>query len=138
MSQTPAKQRSAGAKRRASMQRNWKPEFLQALEDTGTVVQACRVAGISRRGAYDARQSDEAFALAWADVDAKVTDTLERVAVHRAINGSDRLLEFLLKARRPDLYRENTVRVEHSGSVKHDLTSKTDAELDDLEARLSR
>lgn len=117
------------AKVRRTRTRNWKPDFLQALETTGTVVQACRAAGIDRRTAYRARQADETFALAWADVDEKVTETLERVALQRAVEGSDRLIEFLLKARRPEKYRENTVKVEHSGRIGHDLEGMDDDQL---------
>lgn len=103
-----ARQRAAGT---------WKPKFLAAFADVGTVVEACEVAGVGRRTAYQARQADEDFALAWADVEEAVTEGLEREAKRRALDGSDRLLEFLLKARRPDRYREN-VKVEHSGEVK--------------------
>jgi hypothetical protein len=41
-------------------------------------------------------------------------DTLENVAWERAIEGSDRLLQFLLAAHRPEVY-SHRARVEHSG-----------------------
>lgn len=132
------KKPSTAAKIANTRRRDWRPAFLAALEDTGTVVQACKAAQIDRASAYRERQRNEQFALAWADVDAKVTDTLERVAVHRAVNGSDRLLEFLLKARKPDVYRESYVRVEHSGSVRHDLAGMSDEQLDELADQLAR
>ncbi len=43
------------------------------------------------------------------------TDVLEDEAVRRALAGSDTLLMFLLRARRPEKCREN-VRVEHDAS----------------------
>lgn len=109
---------SAGARRRANAQRAWKATFLQALQDTGTVVQACQAAGISRSAAYRARQEDEDFALAWHDVDETFVEILERTAYTRAINGSDRLLEFLLKAKRPAVYRETRLDLHHTGQIE--------------------
>lgn len=97
--------------------RNWRPIFLAALETEGTVWAACVTAKINRSTAYRERQRNEQFALDWADVESKVTDTLEREAVRRALEGSDRMLEFLLKARAPDKYREN-VKVEHAGTLE--------------------
>ena len=70
------------------------------------------------------RQRDDQFALAWADVEEASTEELERVAVRRACEGSDVLLIFLLKARRPEKYRDN-VHVQHSGHVDHDLKRMT-------------
>lgn len=129
----PANQKASRARRTGRT--DWRPTFLRAFETTGTVVQACRAAGIDRRTAYRERQRNEEFALAWADIDEKVTETLERVALQRAIDGSDRLIEFLLRARRPETYRDN-VRVEHSGRVQHDLQAMSDEQLDQLAAQL--
>jgi hypothetical protein len=115
----------------------WKPKFIQALTDGTQVNEAATVAGISVRTAYNHRQSDEDFALDWADAIEAGTQELERVAIQRAKDKSDVLLIFLLKARRPDVYRDN-VKVEHSGSVKHDLSGMSDAELLELDARFAR
>ena len=84
------------------------------------VAEACKAAGIGRRTAYDERQRDEQFALAWADVLEEATEELEQVAVRRAREGSDTLLIFLLKARRPDVYRDN-VKVAHSVGAQHEV-----------------
>lgn len=99
-----------------------------------TVTDACRRACVSRASAYEARKNDPQFAEAWADVEERTTEQMEREAYRRAVDGwverdvfdsegiaigqvrkfSDSLLTFMLKARRPTVYREN-VRVEHSG-----------------------
>lgn len=104
------------AKRAPKKRRVWKPAFLKALLELGTVTAACDAAGIGRRTVYQERQRDEEFAIAWADVEAASTDQLEAEAHRRAVNGSDTLLIFLLKSRKPEIYREN-VKVEHSGEV---------------------
>jgi hypothetical protein len=98
--------------------------FLAALEAGESVSAACLTAGIPRRSAYKLRQRDEAFALAWHDALEAGTDLYEDEARRRAIEGvekpimyqgkqvgsvreySDRMLELILKARRPEKYRE--------------------------------
>jgi len=55
----------------------------------------------------------------------------EAEALRRAIDGSDRLLIMLLRARCPAVYRED-VRVEHAGKIEHGpagLEALSDAEL---------
>jgi hypothetical protein len=95
--------------------REWKPAFLSAFADTGMVTAACEAAGVARRTVYAARHADEAFAAAWDEIEERSTEDLEQVAVRRAREGSDTLLIFLLKSRRPGVYREN-VRMEHTGA----------------------
>lgn len=100
---------------------DWKQAFLDAFAQSGMVSEACRSVGIDRSTAYKTRQRDEAFALAWADVEERSTEELEREAKRRAVDGSDTLMIFLLKARRPEKYREN-VKIEHAGTIKQDLS----------------
>lgn len=124
------------------------------------VTAACEAAGVSRSAAYEARQRDEAFALAWHDVEEATTEQMEREAFRRGVNGvkrpvyqgkelvghvtdySDTLLIFMLKARRPEKYRERH-QVEHSGRVDvagltpEKLRQMSDDELDDYERRLA-
>lgn len=109
-------------------EKDWKDTFLKSLVLYGTVTAACKTAGVSRQTAYRHRQSDEDFALAWADAEEQSTEELEREAINRAINGSDTLMIFLLKARRPEKYREN-VKIEHSGTVRQDLSGMSTEEL---------
>lgn len=69
---------------------------------------ACNVEGIGRRTYYDWRETDPVFAQAADTAIEAGTDVLEDEAKRRAVglSGSDTLLIFLLKARRPDKYRE--------------------------------
>lgn len=107
--------------------RDWRPVFLKGFAEGGTISAACEVANIARSTAYRERQANEDFALAWHDLEEALTDKLERKAVSLAMNGEVRLIEFLLKARRPDKYRDN-VKVEHSGTVTFaDLAARVDA-----------
>lgn len=107
---------SAGADRRQA--------FLEALAHSGNVTEACGQSGLSRATAYRLRRADEAFAAAWSEARETGTDALEDEAVRRATQGveeqvfyggervgtqrkySDALLQFLLRARRPEQFRD--------------------------------
>jgi hypothetical protein len=78
------------------------------------VTAAAAIAKVTRMTVYRERQRNEEFAIAWADIEERVTEGLERKAVQMAMSGEVKLIEFLLKARRPERYRDN-VKVEHSG-----------------------
>ena len=116
-------------------------EFLDALAVCGNVKEACLVAGMARQTAYEWRASDEAFAAAWDAALDEAADTMEREAFRRAVEGvdepvfgslgnglgsgevgtvrkySDTLLIFLLKAARPEKYRDR-VEQKHTGAVQ--------------------
>lgn len=76
-----------------------------------SIESACKTEGIGRATYYDWRSADPVFA---ARADAAIeagTDYLEDIARKRAVaakDGSDTLLIFLLKARRPNKYRERS------------------------------
>jgi len=78
------------------------------------VTNAAIAAGARRAAMYGWRKEDPVFAGAWDDAIEAGTDKLEDEARRRALNGSDPLLMFMLKARRPAKYRERSVH-EHTG-----------------------
>jgi hypothetical protein len=95
--------------------------FLAALAEGCSITAACDRAVIVRSTAYDWRKADAKFAAAWDVAIEAGTDTLEDSALKRAKESSDTFLIFLLKARRPDKYKDR-VSTEHSGSlaVRHE------------------
>lgn len=103
---------------------DWGPAFLAALAETANVRYSCRQAGIARRTAYDRRDRDEPFRAAWDDALEDACDRLEEIAAGRAESGSDTLMIFLLKAHRPEKYRES-VRHEHAGSESQPVVIRT-------------
>jgi hypothetical protein len=102
-----------------------KQKFLAKLRaSAGNVSKAAKAAGISRASAYDHKKLDSDFAGAWDGVIDDVVDAMEEELHRRSTKGilepvfykgemiakvrkfSDRLLEFALKSKRPDQYRE--------------------------------
>ncbi len=147
---------AARTNRTPKKRRDWKIAWLEAFERELTVSAACKAAKIGRTTAYDARQTDEAFAQAWDDLENQTTDTMEREGYRRAVEGterdiyhqgevvgkerqfSDTLLIFMLKARKPETYREN-MKVEHAGKVSFGAMFVTDPTLaEDARALLRR
>jgi hypothetical protein len=108
--------------------------FLAKLAAGYSIAAACRAERIGRRTAYDWRERDEDFAKAWDAAIEEGSDILEDEARRRAHDGvtkpvyqggalvgvvreySDTLLIFLLKARRPQKFRDN-VKVDVSGKL---------------------
>ena len=141
---TPSGRARAG-KRAPRNTRDWEAQFLNGFKATGTVAGGCDRAGIVRSTAYRARHRDEAFSLKWADIDAEVTDRLEATALLLAMRGSERLIEFMLKARRPEMYRERHT-LEHTGpdggpvqlDALGDLSRLSDRDLNSLHRILNR
>jgi hypothetical protein len=88
------------------------------------VSRACEAAGIHRSTAYDTRKADESFHQEWKEAIETACDAMELEARRRAKDGieepvfyrgkkcgvikrySDQLLIFLLRANRPEKYRE--------------------------------
>lgn len=107
--------------------------FLQALAVCGSLSDACKAGGIDRSTAFRWRKQDPEFEAQCAAAIDEATDGLEREAHRRAVLGtdepltfqgaifgyvkrySDSLLTLLLKANRPEKYRENT-RMELTGA----------------------
>jgi len=123
--------------------------FLELLTEGHTIRHACRETGIGRTTVYEARQDDAGFRAAWDDAVTVGIEALEEEARRRAVDGvrdfkmagdqivpmqrySDTLLVFLLKAKRPEVYRERIAH-EHRGSI--DLNVDARARLADLLSR---
>lgn len=94
--------------------------IVSTLADGLSISSACEAAGIARPTYYEWLAEEPDFA---AKVEAAIetgTDRLEEIARRRAADSSDTLLIFLLKARRPGVYRETT---------RHELTGADGAAL---------
>lgn len=101
--------------------------FLEALDHRkGNVSAACEAIGIGRTAAYTWRKDDPDFAERWNDIVDKHMDALEAKIYERAFDGwqepvfyqgkecgtvtkfSDSDAQFILRANRPEKYRDNS------------------------------
>ena len=107
-------------------------KFLATLAKTADVTVSAKAAGYSRRSVYEWREIDDTWRGNWEAAWHRGVDAMEEEARRRAIDGvnkavyhkgqivgyekvySDNLLMFMLKARRPERFRENSS-VEYSG-----------------------
>lgn len=79
-------------------------DFLRHLAASGSVSLAARRAGIARNTVYLRRKADPAFAEGWRNAMAMAVETLRDAAIARAHDGDNRLLMFLLRTLRPEVY----------------------------------
>lgn len=104
----------------------WEKAFLKSLGRYGVVTAACEAAQISRRTVYERRETNEVFKAAWDEALEIAADRLELEARRRAERGtlkpvyykgarvgfmreySNDLMALLLKAHKPEKYRERT------------------------------
>lgn len=107
------------------MPSQWVPLFLEGITQGYTVARAAAYAGVSTTAVYRRRHHRAAFKAAWDRAAEVGTELLEQEAQRRAYHGcdepvfhkgiqcgmtkrySDALLVLLLKARKPELYRED-------------------------------
>jgi len=81
--------------------------FLEKLRECGNIRLACQAADIPRTTVYRWRNTWSTFAHEWDDALEDALDLLEAEAWKRARRNSDRLLMFLLKAHRRDVYGDH-------------------------------
>jgi hypothetical protein len=91
-------------------------EFLAWLKEGHTVSYACQQVGSALSTVYKHRINDPDFAKRWEEAREMGADRLEDVAIERAIAGSDRLLEFLLKGAKPEKYKDRLT-TEQTGDI---------------------
>lgn len=142
-------------RKRRPPKRDWDDAFIEALEHTQLVSHAAAAAGVGRSTVYDRRDHDAKFAARWDDIVERATEELELEAYRRAYVGtekpiyqggacvgtvrefSDTLTIFLLKARKPEKYRDRHLH-EHRGDVDVNLNLLTDHDLREQAADLRR
>lgn len=102
-----------------------KQKFVDGLAEGLSVIDAAGTTGRARQSFYRLREGDPEFASAWKTAYAEGTDLLEKEAERRALEGvsrrsydkdgnlireeqvySDTLMIFMLKARRPNKFRD--------------------------------
>ena len=154
--QVPLGRRPAPALTRTG---RWRRPFLEVLAATANVTRACAAVAIDRRTAYETRDRDKAFAQQWREALDHAADLLEGELRRRAYEGvlepvfgslgagagsgqvgvirrySDQVGMFLLRAARPETYRER-----HQVTVANEPRTPDEAaaEADGVIAELAR
>lgn len=131
--------------------RDARDKFIQHLCVTGNISASARYAGVSRSTVHRWRDADPVFAELWADAEEEGVDALEQEARRRATEGdeeyvvsmgqlvkdpetgaflttrkrSDTLMTLLLKAHRPEKYRERHD-VKNTGTISINITQDDD------------
>ena len=102
---------------KSASKKDWKTKFLEKLRTSGNVGLSVKAAGVERSWPYKWRKAHPDFADAWEQAMQDATDVLEAEARRRSDEcESDVLLMFLLKAHRPEKFRDN-MKHEHSGGI---------------------
>jgi len=95
-----------------------KARFLRAVTKVGGgVLEAARVAKIHKATHSEWMKSDPLYPAEFAEACELGTQNMERIAVERANRKSDLLMIFMLKARRPEVYRELRQEHHHTGEI---------------------
>lgn len=115
------------AKERKTSAPDWGPRFLARLAETANIREACLAACVGRSTVYQRRDREKTFALAMAHTLANAiedaAERLERSALERALAGDTALTIFLLKAARPERYRDR-YEVKHAGGVTLEIVEE--------------
>ena len=86
---------------------DWTPKFLEILRQGWSLAKAAKAAGVTRFAVIHRRKADSEFAAAYDEALEDGTDHVEDLAFERGIaGGSDRMLELILKARRPEKFTD--------------------------------
>ena len=91
----------------AYKQSAWEKKFLELYKATGNVSLSAYGSGTARSNVYARREDSPEFAARMDAAHIEAVETLEAEAWNRARKTSDVLLIFLLKALKPQMYREN-------------------------------
>jgi hypothetical protein len=106
-----------------------KRAFLIAYAECGSLITACNVANVHPSNVRSWLTQDTEFLAEFDTATDNAVAMLEMEARRRALEGSDRLLEFLLKSLRPEVYRERyEIKQEIATDYIIDLSGPTPAE----------
>lgn len=106
-----------------------KRAFLIAYAECGSLITACNIANIHPSSVRSWLVQDTEFLSEFDTATDNAVAMLEMEARRRALEGSDRLLEFLLKSLRPEVYRERyEIKQEIATDYIIDLSGPTPAE----------
>jgi hypothetical protein len=118
--------------KRVASRDGWQTLFLETFRNSGNVRAACMYADVDRGVVRRALENDDKFIVEYDKAENEAVDLLVAEAWNRARNGSDRLLEFLLKSHRKEVYAERPGATNVAVKIDIDGQKPTDALLGKL------
>jgi hypothetical protein len=113
--------------KRVASRDGWKTMFLETFSNSGNIRAACMYADVERHIVATALTNDKEFEAAYDIAENEAVDLLVAEAWNRARNGSDRLLEFLLKSHRKSVYADRPFETNVAVKIDIDGEKPTDA-----------
>ena len=114
----------------------WQSVFLSSFSQCGNITQSSGDAGVTRQAVFYAYKRHPDFRALYEEAKEESVERLEQVARKRATESSDNLLIFLLKAMRPDVYREvvrnENINVNMNANLEKLDKQLTDSQIDEL------
>lgn len=112
----------------------WYEAFLAALAQTGIILDACEFANVSRETVRRHRRENPEFNQAFKDARRDAADRLRRRYQKRAVEQSDRAMEFLLKTLDPDEYSDDRATLLQGLMQYLDMSKLTNEQIERLAA----
>ena len=114
----------------------WQSVFLSSFRQSGNITRSAEAAEVTRQAVFYAHKRDPEFRALYEEAKEESIERLEDVARKRATESSDNLLIFLLKAMRPDVYREivrnENINVNMNANLERLDRQLTDSQIDEL------
>jgi hypothetical protein len=119
-----------------NLDKTWMIDFLTHFVVTGNIYEACLASGADSRMVRRELRDNPQFKEEFDDAQSDYTDRLEGEATKRAMDGSDMLLERLLKANRPEKFRD-TAPIINNNNIKAFVGFSPDDWDDKVEVQLT-
>ena len=114
----------------------WREVFLRSFRACGIIKRASEDAGVTRQAVYYAHKREPEFRALYEEAREESIEVLEDVARKRTTDSSDNLLIFLLKAAKPEVYREvvrnENINVNMNANLEKLDKQLTDSQIDEL------
>jgi len=114
----------------------WQSVFLSSFSQCGNITKSSGDAGVTRQAVFYAYKRHPDFRVLYDEAKEQSIEVLEDVARKRATDSSDNLLIFLLKAMRPEVYREvvrnENINVNMNANLEKLDKQLTDSQIDEL------
>ena len=114
----------------------WQSVFLSSFSQCGNITKSSGDAGVTRQAVFYAYKRHPDFRVLYDEAKEQSIERLEQVARNRATESSDNLLIFLLKAAKPEVYREvvrnENINVNMNANLEKLDKQLTDSQIDEL------